>query len=419
MSYQTRKKQQYDNDLFEESDYEPGASLYDDYVRDNPVIGSRPTYRSSYSGSLGVKPEYSDSYGGEMQALWKQYVNRKPFSYDAAKDPLYQSYRDRYVQEGKLAMRDTMGRAAALTGGYGSTYGQQVGQQSYDSYLKSLSDVIPQLYGMAYGRYQDEGDNLLTQYKMLGNMRDDEYGRYRDELADWEAERAYRDAQEARDYARYRDELADWEAERSYLAGLEAEDYRRATAADETAYQREQDTYNRRQQSYSTLYATIRETGYSPTDAELQAAGMSRETAKAIAAEYSRNANYDERNMSLKEMSANGDGFTGSNWTGYDPVLGSYYYEPGGGSGGGSSRSSGSKSSGGGGYSAPEYSAPAYTAYDTTYNTSRGTVTVNPYGEARTGDQMTRGEIDREARRAYNAGEITKQEYDDIRRSLH
>jgi len=344
MSYQTRKKQEYESGIFEEPGYEPGASLYEDYVRENPQAGgSRPTYRSS-SRTLGARPEYSDSYGGQMQELWQQYVSRGPFGYDATKDPLYLNYRDQYVQQGKMAMRDTMGQAAALTGGYGSTYGQSVGQQAYDAHLKSLGEVIPQLYSMAYGRYQDEGDSMIKQYQMLGDMRNDEYGRWRDAVGDWEAERSYQDAQEARDYARYRDQLADWESERSYLAGLEAEDYRRATAADETAYQREQDAFSRKQQSYSTLYATIRESGYVPTDAELAAAGMTRDAANAILAEYNRQAGYDERNMSLKEASALGGGgggsYDGSNggtrWNGYDPVLGAYYYDPAGGNLGGS-----------------------------------------------------------------------------------
>ena len=47
------------------------------------------------------------------------------------------------MQQGKQAMQDTMGQAAALTGGYGSTYGQAVGQQQYDAYLQNLNDEVP------------------------------------------------------------------------------------------------------------------------------------------------------------------------------------------------------------------------------------------------------------------------------------
>ena len=264
-----------------------GPSLYEKYVSENP-----PT----------AKPTYAGSYEGEMGELYDRITSREPFSYDAAKDPLYQAYKDEYIQGGKLAMKDTMGQAAALTGGYGSTYGQSVGQQTYDAYLKNLTDVIPTLYGMAYDQYKDQGDQLLKQYGLLGDLRDQEYGRYRDALGDWEGERAY-------------------------AAQLEAEDYKRRTAAENTAYNRQQD-------AYANLYAAIKASGYVPSDYELQAAGMTRAAADAIAAEYQRGVSMDERTMALKEWSTYNAGGGGSS---------------GGGSGGG-------RSGGGGGGS--------YSAYD-------------------------------------------------------
>jgi guanine deaminase len=57
------------------------------------------------------------------------------------------------MQQGQQAMRDTMGQAAALTGGYGNTYAQQAGEQAYAAYLSRLNDVLPELYGEAYNRF--------------------------------------------------------------------------------------------------------------------------------------------------------------------------------------------------------------------------------------------------------------------------
>ena len=126
------------------------------------------------------KPEYAGTYEDRLNELFDKISNREKFSYDVSKDPLYGAYKDQYIQQGKLAMKDTMGQAAALTGGYGNTYGQQVGQQAYDAYLQKLSAAIPELYGMAYKMYQDEGDQLKDLYGMAGQMRDTEYGTYRD-----------------------------------------------------------------------------------------------------------------------------------------------------------------------------------------------------------------------------------------------
>ena len=93
------------------------------------------------------------------------YLNREDFQYDLNGDALYRQYKDRYQDLGKTAMMDTMGQTAALTGGFGSSYAQTVGQQTYQQYLKELGDVVPELYQLAYDRYQDRGDRLYRAYE--------------------------------------------------------------------------------------------------------------------------------------------------------------------------------------------------------------------------------------------------------------
>ena len=109
---------------------------------------------------------YIPQYDTQINELFDKLLNRESFSYNTATDPLYQQYKEQYVNQGKLAMQDTMGQAAALTGGYGSSYSQAVGQQQYDAYLQKLNEVVPELYQQAYSQYQDEGDELKDQYNM-------------------------------------------------------------------------------------------------------------------------------------------------------------------------------------------------------------------------------------------------------------
>ena len=109
---------------------------------------------------------YTPQYDTQINELFNKLLNRESFSYDTETDPLYKLYREQYINQGRLAMQDTMGQAAALTGGYGSSYSQAVGQQQYDAYLQKLNDVVPELYQLAYSRYQDEGDELKDQYNM-------------------------------------------------------------------------------------------------------------------------------------------------------------------------------------------------------------------------------------------------------------
>lgn len=152
------------------------------------------------------KPVYDDSYDKKLAESYDKIKNRAAFRYDAKSDPLYAKYKSDYISQGKMAMKDSTGQAASLSGGYASSYAENLGQQQYDSYLTKLGDVIPELYQLAYSRYADEGDRLREEYDMLAGARDDEYRRYTDALDDYNArlEREYqhqRDAKEDEDAA--------------------------------------------------------------------------------------------------------------------------------------------------------------------------------------------------------------------------
>ena len=163
-----------------ESGYTPSGSVQAAQAYLEQVKASKP----------GV---YQSRWDDELTSLYDQIRNRKKFSYDMGTDPLYQQYREQYQRQGRLAMQDTMGQAAALTGGYGSTYGEQVGQQAYHAYLQNLNDIVPQLQQQAYQRYQDEGTDLYNQYSLVKGREDTDYGRYRDTVSDY-----YSDLSDAR-----------------------------------------------------------------------------------------------------------------------------------------------------------------------------------------------------------------------------
>lgn len=136
---------------------------------------------------------------GAYQSMWQSQIddymgrieNRDPFSYDFNSDALYQLYKDNYIQQGQMAMMDTMGQAAAMTGGYGNSYAQTVGQQAYNQQLSQLNNVIPELYQRAFDRYAYEGQQLQDMYNMYMGREEQDYGRYVDNLNAWQAERDY------------------------------------------------------------------------------------------------------------------------------------------------------------------------------------------------------------------------------------
>ena len=123
--------------------------------------------------------------------LIEGYLGRDDFSYDFNADALYQQYKDKYIQQGKLAMADAIGQASAMTGGYGNSYAATVGNQAYQGYLNQLNDVIPELYQMAYDRYNQKGQDMLNQIALLGTERDFGYGMLVDEYNRLVADRGY------------------------------------------------------------------------------------------------------------------------------------------------------------------------------------------------------------------------------------
>ena len=80
-----------------------------------------------------------------------------------------------------------MGAAAALTGGYGSSYSQQAGQQAYNAYLQKLNEVVPELYAQARSQYDREGSALSERYARISSREKSDYDRYRDQVSDYYA----------------------------------------------------------------------------------------------------------------------------------------------------------------------------------------------------------------------------------------
>ena len=270
-------------------------------------------------------PTYKDSFSGQLQDLYNQIVNRDKFSYDVNSDALYQQYKDQYVQQGKMAMQDTMGQAAALTGGYGSSYAQGVGQQAYQGYLQQLNDRVPELYDRALAQYNQEGQNMLNQYAMLGDMADDEYMKYRDSMTDYynRLDMARQDVETAynRGYTSNRDAIGDARYDYEVQHALEREAIEDQRYTEQWDYQKEQDSldreyqdkvfnynkeqnaitnkqwqdsfdYNKEQdalnradnneaKAYNKVVSFIG-TEYNPTDDELSNAGLTREQYDAI-----------------------------------------------------------------------------------------------------------------------------------------
>lgn len=159
--------------------------------------------------------EFESKYEDQISSILVNIMNRPKFSYtseDMVNDDLYKMYRDQYMRQGNLAMRDTMGNAAALTGGYGNTYASAAGQQAYDNYVAQLNNKALDFYDRAYQRYADEGQNLYNQMNVVTGLDNTDYQRYRDGVNDYYNDLNYYNGRYNQeygyDYGEYQDRMA-------------------------------------------------------------------------------------------------------------------------------------------------------------------------------------------------------------------
>lgn len=234
---QTNNDFKYDDfkyDDFKYGDFKYGDFKYDDFKHDQyQESDTVKQAQNALNAQLAQKPgAYQSQWQSQLNDVINKIMNREKFSYDLNGDALYQQYKDKYIKQGKMAMGDAIGQASAMTGGYGNSYAQSVGQQAYQAQLENLNDVVPELYQMAYDKYNQEGQDLYNQFSLLGSQEDRDYGRYRDSVGDWQSERDYLtgryDSEREFDYSKYNNErdfaYSKYNNDRNFAYGQYADD---------------------------------------------------------------------------------------------------------------------------------------------------------------------------------------------------
>lgn len=203
----------------------------------------------------GQKPQsYNSKYGAQLDNILQQIQNPQDFKYSFNGDALFNAYKDNYTQLGRQASMDAMGQAAALTGGYGNSYAQQVGNQSYQQYLLGLYDKGLDLYDRSYQKYRDDQGALKDQYGMLSEAEQTDYNRAQDDYNKWLTERNFAADQlnqaDQTDYERYMNDLNYWQN----LANAENQDYWTETNFNEDVRRNDRD-YAENVRQYDQDYA--------------------------------------------------------------------------------------------------------------------------------------------------------------------
>ena len=166
---------------------------------------------TSWLDKLGDS-SYNYDQSGKISAKLDALLNRTPFSYDAASDPLYQQYRKQYTREADRSAEDVLGKAAVMTGGMPSTAAVAASQQASDYQMSQMTDKIPELQQLAYSMYQDKLSGDRADLNTLIGLEDNNYNR--------------------------------WLADRNYLYQLARDQVGDQQTADALAYQKQQDKLN-------------------------------------------------------------------------------------------------------------------------------------------------------------------------------
>lgn len=166
---------------------------------------------TSWLDKLGGS-NYNYDQSGQISAKLDALLNRTPFSYDAASDPLYQQYRKQYTREADRSAEDVLGKAAVMTGGMPSTAAVAASQQASDYQMSQMTDKIPELQQLAYSMYQDKLSGDRADLNTLIGLEDNNYNR--------------------------------WLADRNYLYQLARDQVGDQQTADALAYQKQQDKLN-------------------------------------------------------------------------------------------------------------------------------------------------------------------------------
>ena len=135
-------------------------------------------YESQYQKKI-------DNVTGKLEGLGE-------FDYDPDADTAYKQYKDQYSRNAQKANRNAQANAAALTGGYTSSYGTQAGQNAYDATMANLDDVLDGLYNQSLGEYNAKKNGLETELAGLQKAESSARQTYQQNLDNWNEGLAYR-----------------------------------------------------------------------------------------------------------------------------------------------------------------------------------------------------------------------------------
>ena len=152
------------------------------------------------------KEDYQNPYQSQYDKALNAVMNQQGWSYDPENDMAYQAAKKQYLREADRATQNTMGQAAAMTGGIPSTAAVNAASQAGDYYRTQLSDQLGNYMDRSYQRYIDAIGNDYDRLSALRSMSNDARDQYDTDrnfgYNQWTDDLGYRTDREQTEYER-------------------------------------------------------------------------------------------------------------------------------------------------------------------------------------------------------------------------
>lgn len=168
---------------------ETGATLNGAKVDTSGMVNHNNAYYGKPEDVYGLlatskAPEYQAGGGmfkpEDIQGLVQKILNPQAFTFDAS-NPMLASMMGQAEQVGNKAFNDNIAGLTGLTGGRLNSWAAGQASQAREGATQA---ILPQLYQMAYGMWNDGQDRNLTNLNALMGIDETMYGRSRDSFGD-------------------------------------------------------------------------------------------------------------------------------------------------------------------------------------------------------------------------------------------
>lgn len=204
---------------------------------------------------------YNSAYGDTIADLVGKVSAGEKFDYNPLTDAAYQSYASQYNRLGKEARQNTLADVSINTGGLTSSYATAAAAQAQNQYNQALTDKIPELEALAYEKYSNERNYNLNALGALQALEDSYYSKWSDNRNyqrskfEYDQNFDYQNYIDDRDftYQQSRDQVADAQWDKSY--DLDLKNYKLNKQQQEWSqkFQTQQDKWQRMYSKWTTM----------------------------------------------------------------------------------------------------------------------------------------------------------------------